>query len=246
MNENIDDILSEFKGKYHILEEQVDLDVQKAYFNLSRRMKGHVDLAVLERGEELWDVSVDIEEKKHLLVSLASLQDVKAYRILELFYKENKDKSIFDWAYLAFTESRMSIEGSLSDERQIFISTGLGGKEDMLRYFIVLFPHDNELGFTEFQQQFIKKEFQFVMDTNACEWEEQVVNTHYLSFLALIPMELELKDLILKIFDSTNQLDDFVNEKFIITNVKMMNEKEIFDFFENGDELEDIEEFDLE
>ncbi len=246
MNERIEDFISEFNGRFHILEEQIDLDVQMAYFELSKKVKKRQHLDIIGKGEDLWNESLAMNDKKRLLVDLASSQEVSAFRILERFFKDNSDKQLKDWAYLALTESRMAIEGALSDEKQIFISTGLGGKMGMLRYFIVLFPFNMDKGFSDFQSEFITKEFKFVMETSKCEWELKEIRTDFISYLVLIPLEVQLKELILKVFEAANQLDNFVSEKFIITNVKIMDEKEIFDFYENGDDTEDLESLELD
>lgn len=246
MKERIDEFISEYQGRFHILEQQIDLKEQMAYFDMSKKIRKGAESNGLDREQELWDANVPLEDKKKLLIILASSQEVKAYRVLERFYNECSDEKIKDWSYLALTESRMAIEGALSDEKQIFISTGLGGKLGMLRYFIVLFPHNHDKGFSEFETEFIQKEFQFIMETSKCEWELNETRSDFISFLVLIPLEVQLKELILKVFEAANQLDDYVSEKFIITNVKIMDEEEIFDFYENGDDEEDVKEIELD
>ncbi len=242
MEKKIEDIIANFKGNFHILEEQIDLEVQMAYFNKSKHLKKYIPDDVMDMAESLWNDDVPTEQRKKILIWLASLQDVKAYRVIESFFEKIQDPELKNWSYLALVEAKMALESSFSDEKQIFISTGLGGRGQMLRYFIVLFPHDKEQGFNDFQIDFIRKEFEFVLELEGCEWEPRDLRSGYMSFVALIPIDILIRDIVLKIFNACNQFGDYVSEKFIITNVKEMDEKEIFDFIEQGEDVDDMDE----
>lgn len=245
MEKKIEDIIANFKGNFHILEKEIDLEEQMAYFNKSKHLKKYMPDNVLEIAEGLWNDDVPSEQRKKILIWLASMQDVKAYRIVEDFFHKIVDPELKNWSYLALIEARMGLESSLSDEKQIFISTGLGGRGQMLRYFIVLFPHNTEDGFTSFQRDFVRKEFEFVMELEGCEWELREEKDGYISFVALIPIDILLKDIVVKVFNACNQLGQFISDKFIITNVKEMTENEIFEFIDTGDDVEDIDEIDI-
>ena len=62
---------------------------------------------------------------------------MECYRAIESFL-EIAEEILHDWAVLALNESRMLLESKFLDESQVFISTGLGGKEEKFRYFVVL------------------------------------------------------------------------------------------------------------
>lgn len=245
MEKKIEDIIANFKGNFHILEKKIALEDQMVYFNKSKHLKKFMPENVMELAENLWDDDVAEEQRKKILIWLASMQEVKAYRIIEDFFYKIPDGDLKNWSYLALIEARMGLESALSNEKQIFISTGLGGKGQMLRYFIVLFPNDREKGFSEFEQDFVRKEFEFVLNLEGCEFELREQKQSYLSFVALLPIDILIKDIVVKIFNACNQFGKFISDKFIITNVKEMNESEIFEFINTGEDLEDIDEIDI-
>ena len=127
MDDNIFDKLREMGGKFpekfNILEEQIDVKVQLDYFKQSKKIKKtlpkdisleNIDLDILSNPEST------IDDKKQLLIELASIDDPKAYRLLEDISK-NKESDVFEWSVLALQESKMLLESSLLDENQIFI-----------------------------------------------------------------------------------------------------------------------------
>lgn len=246
MDKKIEDIIANFKGNFHILEKEIDLEEQMAYFNKSKHLKKQVPDNVMDMAENLWNDDVSEDQRKKILIWLASIQEVKAYRTIENFFYKTNDPILKNWSYLALIEARMALESSLSDEKQIFISTGLGGKGQMLRYFIVLFPYEKGTGFNAFQQDFVRKEFEFVLELEGCEFELREQKESYISFVALIPIDTLIKNIVVKIFNACNQLGPFISDRFIITNVKEMNESEIFEFIDNGEDSEDVDEINLE
>ncbi len=78
-----------------------------------------------------------LQVKKEILARLATIEKVECYRVIEAFL-EIAEEDLHDWALLALNESRMLLESKILDENQVFISTGLGGKEEKLRYFVAL------------------------------------------------------------------------------------------------------------
>lgn len=232
-NENIYDKLMELFGKvpenFSILEEQIDIKTQMSYFEESKRIKEQkIDIkAILQRKGELFNEEVDFEIKKELLILLAGLDDVEAYRTIEKF-NENAPENLKDWAALSLQESRMTIESSLLDENQVIISTGLGGKDKKLRYFAVIAAKSNN-SFTNLQQRLIKKELEFTIKKSEGEIEEIEFIDGYCTIISLIPLNVSIKELITIAIEECNQIGDFINAKFILTNVKVLTIDEIND-----------------
>ncbi len=86
------------------------------------------------------------------MVQLAAHDDVEAFRIIERFHKSSEGV-LHDWAVLSLQESRMILQSSLLGEQQVFISTGLGGKGQKIRYFIVLMKKDQDTPFNDTQKK---------------------------------------------------------------------------------------------
>ena len=157
-DENLYDKIKELFGNipdnFSILEEEIDIDLQLEYFEFSRKHRNDIEREeILKHKDDVFIPILSSSSKKSLLVQLASIDDVEAYRTIEK-YVSKPDTGLRDWAVLAFQESRMLLESKLLDENQVFISTGLGGKENKLRYFIVIMTKKNA-DFTDFQKDIV-------------------------------------------------------------------------------------------
>ena len=120
-----------------VLEEQIDIELQMEYFDLSGEVKKNINKdKVLSEKDMIFLNDISLDEKKELLCKLASVEDVAAYRTLEKYLKQSP-QDIYKWAFLALQESKMLLESSFLDENRVFISTGLGGKGRKLRYNVV-------------------------------------------------------------------------------------------------------------
>ena len=236
--ENIQDKLQSFLGKipenFSVLEEEVDIDTQMEYFKFAKDLSRDNEDDIIEKADLLYDDSVSIDEKKEILVLLAGIDEPKAFRIIEKFKEEQRGKELFDWAAMAYQESRMLIQGSLLEENQVFISTGMGGKGQKLRYFVV-FISENGKGFTEAQAKLVKSEVEYSFANSNSEMEEFNILGKFVTLTALIPLESNIKQLFATAIEECNQLGNFVKDNFIVTNVKKLSADEIEEFLNNTD-----------
>ena len=220
----------------NILEEQIDVNLQMAYFDFVKRIRNEFKPGEgLENTEKLFDKNTPDEEKKKILVLLASSEDVSSYRTIEKYLKD-PDPGLKEWAILAFQESRMLLESSLLDENQIFISTGLGGKGSKLRYFIVLLPKTSKK-LNETQQKIVKNEYDYLMKEHDVELEKINFFNKYVTMTMLIPLQVDIYSLINNGIKECNQFGDFLEKNFIVTNVKKLKVKEIDEFIKKNDQM---------
>lgn len=230
--ERIREILGGAASNFSILEHQVDVKVQMEYFEFSKNHPPDIDHEKLLAQESvLYSDDADLNEKKSLLVGLASIEKPEAYRVLERYSIESPAE-IKDWAIMAFQESRMLLETRLLDEQQVFISTGLGGKGGKLRYFVVIFSTSNN-EFTTTQQRLIKSEFEFNLKRFHSEIEETLFFKHYATIIALVPLSVHVKQPFETAISECNSLGEFLQTGFLITNVKVLDDKEIEDLIKN-------------
>ena len=160
--DKIQEIFGETPGTLSILEEKVDIDLQMEYFEFSKSVKKDInEKAVLEEKQGIYNPDWTEKQKKQLFAKLASIESVEAYRFIVAYLKEGNE-GIRNWAIHALQESRMLLESKLLDENQVFISTGLGGRDSKLRYFVVLIRKDNG-GFPELHQKIIHNEFEICL-----------------------------------------------------------------------------------
>lgn len=225
----IRDIFGSVPENYNILEEQIDINLQMEYFDFSKKVKKELDIAEkIEARERLLDAGVDKEEKKRLLVQLASIEDISAYRLIERYVKEY-DEGLRNWAILALQESRMLLQSRLLDENQVFISTGLGGKNAKLRYFVVLIAKEN-VDISTVQQQVIRNEFELMLKKYSSEVEEYSFFGPYATLMVIIPMDVPIKEMLGDAIQECNHYGNFLLKNFIVTNVKKLSFEEIRNF----------------
>ncbi|MCX7986679.1 MAG: hypothetical protein N2662_07055 [Bacteroidales bacterium] len=224
--DNFQQFLESFKGDINILEGIVDVDVQLEYFEESKRQKNNPPLDDWEAQTHiLFDPKTDIKDKKELLIRLASLEDVKAYRFLEKYYETASDE-IKDWVRLAIQESRLLLQSKLLDQPQLLISTGLGGKDGKLRYFIALF-HRTYQNYTPFQEKIIRNELDYIFQKQDVIIESMDFLGNYVSVVALFPLFSSVTEILENALREINQYGDFMHEKCIITNVRILSPNDI-------------------
>jgi len=227
--EKIREILGGEPGSLNILEQQINLDLQVEYYECSRKQKAELDEQwALDHARYLGEPGYSDQVKKEILARLASIDQVACYRIIETFARQATPE-LKDWALLALNESRMVLESKLLEENQVFISTGLGGKEGLLRYFVVLVTRGG-MDLSASQQKVIANEFDFILKGYNARIEEINYSENMAAMLMLMPMHYSLKQVFQQAIEECNKYGDFLNEDFIVTNVKTLSFEEIKDF----------------
>ncbi len=226
--DKIQKIYQKNPNRLNIIEEQIDLDIQMNYFKRSGMLKKQVVTLdeVLAKVPVLYDPDARLEEKRDILILLASFEDIETFRFLEK-YKNEAVGEIKLWASMAYRESKLLLESSLlEDDERILISTGLGGKGTKLRYFIC-FVHKNEEFFTETQERIIRNELESSMERHDAELESFSVENHLVKMFLLVPINEQVKDIVNDIIDACEELGDFLDNHIIITNVRAFSNDEI-------------------
>lgn len=227
----IQEAISSLPQNFSVLEEQIDLELQMEYFNYGRDLKTNFPPEmILQHQTDLFDQSVPLDEKKNLLVLLASQEKVEAFRVIEK-YSKNPDPELREWSILALQESRMVIQSSLLDEQQVYISTGLGGRDQKLRYFVVLIGRKDDIDYSPVQKRLLKNELDFVVTNNDGELEEMTFQNNLAIGIMLLPVKSDLQGVFSSVINECNQYGDFIRpDIIIITNVKRMSIDEIKKF----------------
>ncbi|RKU66382.1 MULTISPECIES: hypothetical protein [Parabacteroides] len=233
------DSFSKMDGHFHILEQRVPVELQMEYFKYSeqvRKERAKPDLNDMDYTafrESLSNPESTTDYKKYILSMLATSREVKAYRMLE-DYVQHPDEDVSNWAYMALMESRISLESELSDEKQIYISTGLGGKGEKLRFYVLMLSRDRK-PFLEYQRKVIEREFAYFLPKADCEIERLTIGEQYVELVFLIPVRADIKLTLDKVINECNQYGDFLSDIFTITNVKELTQQEVTDIInKNG------------
>jgi len=232
-NENIYSRLKEYlgenSGKLRIMEDVIDLSIQMDYYNISKEIKKvdiEVDIKLLEAS--LKKESLDEKLLKRAIATLGIMGEVDALRVLENYTPTST--TIIDFCKLAIYESKLIIESKFLEQEQILVTTGLGGKGNLFRYFIALLHTKNEI-FNETETRLCKTEILENTKKNEIIVEEFYLNTDTLSFTALIPLEKDIKAIFKEIISICNSYKLILNNNFIVTNVRKLNHDEIIEIF---------------
>jgi hypothetical protein len=102
----------------------------------------------------------------------------------------------------------------------------LGGKEDKLRFY-AFFKSKGRKKFSDYQKQLIEKEIYYSIQNYQGILEEVQIKDNYFTLLFLINIQVNIKTMLDEAIIECNQYGDFINNGFIITNVKMFSEEEI-------------------
>lgn len=219
-------MIEEDPDNVSILEEVIDVNLQMKYFKVSVKAKKDLDVdGVLSMKDNLFDAEMPLKDKKKLMAQLASVNKVEAFRTLEQ-YSLSPDKELRAWSVLALQESRMLIHAVLLDKSPVFISTGLGGRNNKLRYFVVFVTRNGE-SFAPVQQSLVTGELEFIGKKYQAEIEEVKFHPNYATAVMLIPLRESVKDLLTSVINSCNEYGEFLFPSFMVTNVKRLSHKDI-------------------
>lgn len=242
----IQEAIESLPENFSVLEEQIDVELQMEYFEYTKDKSNNEAIEDFDEAEkQLYDPEIPDDDKKRLLVRLAGHDKVEAFRMIERFQKQAKGV-LRSWAILAIQESRMILQSSLLDEQQVFISTGLGGKGQNIRYFITLLNKDIDIEFTDTQKKLIETEFQFFLNESEGVLEEIKFENGFALGLFLFPLKKNLQDIFRSFIDECNQYGNFLREDVIITNVKKLSIDEIKEFLTQDNSKKEEEENDDE
>jgi hypothetical protein len=240
---NIKKAFEDLPENYKILEEQINVEVQMKYFEFTKKLRNeNITAECFKEREQLFDAEVEDERKKEILTAIAVYDDVKAYRTLEKFVEESEGE-LKQWATLALQESRMLMHSSLLDEQQVFISTGLGGKGQKLRYYVVFLNKGNDEMLNATQRKLLKDELIFELEKHEGEFESMDFMEGFSSSLIMLPLHVEIRDVFHNVIEECNQYGGFLQQDMVITNVKVMSRSEIIQLIhqKNNNDFDELE-----
>lgn len=220
-----------------VFEEGIDVSVQIKFEKASLEfIDKNEDIRPLNELEDIIYNSENTENKLNALVELSMSGDVKAYRIIEK-YKTECSEDIKDWTILAFQKSRAHIEHELSDDEKIYISSGLGGSGNKLRYFFVL-TTNGKTSFSDFQKKLLTKEIKFSLIKNDSIAEKITFYDYFVSVLCLVPLQISPDTILKGILNETEKFGNFLSDEIIATNTEIFSEEKIIKLINHDPEIQ--------
>lgn len=229
MLDQLRDSSGEMKANMHLLNEIVPVEEQMKYFQYSKYVQNNKEKDSLDRNymiAKLFTPEVNIEDKRYYLSVLAGIVDVAAFRAIETYHSSPLEPELAYWSTLALAESKILLDAELSGEKQFFVSTGLGGKDKKLRYFSVIATEDRSI-YSDFQKETLLRELQFQFEQNNIDIENIELKGNYLKIFFLCGLSHDARDCVQAAIDEANQFGHFIDTRFLLTNVKLIDDTEI-------------------
>ena len=225
--EIIEDIINSIPEEFRAIEQGVIDEKYKEYFEIDSRLEGfHTEDEILEEANK-WKKSHSIQATKNLLVRLSQLPEVKSYRKIETLITEIENQNLKNFGHICLLQARMFLENSLSDKPIGMITTGLGGKENKLRYNVVL-KSDKE--FTESKITELEK----IIKQICLKRDSELEHIENLGIFVRIMILVSIEEAIgIVIEDITDRLQ-FIHKEYMCTNVEIF-EKEIIEQWIKGE-----------
>ena len=226
--EHSKDVLDSFL----LIDEAIDLSIQEEYFSFSETIDfDNVDYEeVLTESSKLFYQDIPIELKKRILILLAHLGTAESCRILEKYLKISEG-NLRGWALLSLRECRTFLESVLLQEEGGFVSTGLGGKDNKLRYYFIV-SSKNSLSFSETHRNTLKRGFETISHKYRSEIEEINFEATHAMIGILVPMDVAVGEVIEEGISECNKMSEFLFPDYYVTNVKKPTHEEISKYLE--------------
>lgn len=77
------------------------------------------------------------------------------------------------------------------------------------------------------QKEIVEREFTFQLKKAEVEIEKLEIKENYFTILILFPFDKDVKSILNSAVEECNQYGDFLDTKFLFTNVKILSETEI-------------------
>ncbi len=227
--EDIQKFLENIPDQFDILEKGIDFKVQAEYVEYSHSFdRGELtEKETHALGNILFRQEAPIEVKKKALALLAHLGTILAFRIIEKYFK-NPDKQLEQWTALALQECKMFLESAIMDVSTGFVSSGLGGLANRMRYYFLLLPLTDRL-FTPTQSEIMRDELLLVCKELNCIMETTNFSGKSVGMTILVPMDVAVGTVIETGIKNCNELGEFVFQHYYVTNMNIPDESEITD-----------------
>ncbi len=230
MLEKMREIALQDPDNIQIIETSVDSEIQIEFFEALQRVSDiEEDFDIKALHNELVCEETAIERKKDILAMLTTAGEVESFRLLEV-YLQNATEDIKTWAFLACQQGRMLLESRLLEESKIYIASGLGGRGHKLRYVFAFVSVEGV--YNEYQKNIVKGEIDYFLKKHEGEIEKAEFVKGFTLCTVLVPLYVNLIDLIQEIVEEINQYGGFLRDNVYITNEKPVQIEDLQKIFE--------------
>ena len=130
---------------------------------------------------------------------------------------------------LSLKECRMFVESVFLNEGGGFISTGLGGKGNKLRYYFIVSKRSGR-PLTETEKETAQEAIEASSAEYEAELEEFTIESNYVMVRILVPMDVAVGRVIEEGIDRCNRKREVLSRDYYVTNVKKPAQEEILEY----------------
>jgi len=195
-------VLDSIPYEFRVLEDNINQSTIEEFYDLGERIANNEN----EEGNIL-------NPRKEELVKLAKIGDIKSYRVIEEIIQNTENSDLKEFACVALKFARVSLENRLSDEPIGFISSGLGGKENKLRYYFVIQSTEK---ISKEREQMIIDELKLICLSSDSEFETIENFGNYVLIKILVSIDFAIGNVIEQLIDKCN----FAEKEYFCTNVE--------------------------
>lgn len=229
--EKIKEVLSHLASKdsesVEILQEPIDIIANEefiSYLKVNKEDLLNTTENVLKLENKLYSKKTSNNRKKDIIAAISLEGSIKAYRILEKFL-ETEEGNLKQWVQIAKQQLKIKVERSLMDKKKIYISSGLGGKNNLIRLFGVAYLTYDSL--RDYQIKIVKKELIEKINNAGGILEDLDIQDKYFTFKVLLPIHIDIDNLFKSMKIIFDQYGHFIKDNITITNVRKPSKNEI-------------------
>jgi curved DNA-binding protein CbpA len=215
----IANLFKSIPDEFRVIENKIKEKAINEYYDILDNLDNRTQVEIL-KSQNNWSNIRSSKETKELLVCLSKIGNVKGYRIIEEIIKSGNPE-ILDFSYVSLKFARLNLENQLSDESIGFISSGLGGKENKLRYYFVIKSKEK---IEKNRELIIIDELKNICTKNDSEFEESENHGNYILIKILVSIDFAIGIII----DNLTKKCPFLDKEYMCTNV----EKPTLEFIE--------------
>lgn len=229
--EEIQKVLSHLVSKdsesVEILQEPIDIIANQEFVKYQKEHKEDLLNStdnVLNLEDKLYRNETSNSKKKEIIAALSLEGSTKAYRIVEKFLLK-QDGELKQWSQIAKQQLKIKVERSLMYKKKVYVSSGLGGKNNLIRLFGVAYLKYEKIEnnqYKEFQKQ-IEKRFQKLNGI----LEKIDIQEKYFTFKILVPVNTNIDNLLQSMKENFEEYNNLIRDDILITNVKKLSKNEI-------------------
>ena len=229
--EEIQKVLSHLVSKdsesVEILQEPIDIIANQEFVKYQKEHKEDLLNStdnVLKLEDKLYRNETSNSKKKEIIAALSLEGSTKAYRIVEKFLLK-QDGELKKWGQIAKQQLKIKVERSLMYKKKVYVSSGLGGKNNLIRLFGVAYLKYEKIEnnqYKEFQKQ-IEKRFQKLNGI----LEKIDIQEKYFTFKILVPINTNIDNLLQSMKENFEEYNNLIRDDILITNVKKLSKNEI-------------------